>query len=163
MLPQSATHRRDLPALFMRETEITPHELIEPAPLDAACTLLAGSDCPLHEVWYDFGFVTGIDSSNRLGGTPARYPARSHQSKAVTERTGIVDAPHDEVALTGESAARHGPKWRVPDQIWRPLGLCTRTQLLYRLRNWDEEGLLGAKAPSGTVFPKEGRFERAGA
>jgi hypothetical protein len=37
-------------APFMQETEITAHEFIEPATIDDACTLLAGSDCLLHEI-----------------------------------------------------------------------------------------------------------------
>jgi hypothetical protein len=69
---------------------------------------------------------------------------------------------HYGAALTGESVDRLGPKRRVSDRIWRPVGLSMRTQWLYRLQHRDRERSIGAMPASGTAFPKEGRFERAG-
>jgi transcriptional regulator GlxA family with amidase domain len=76
---------------FVQATEITPpHEFIEFARVDAACILLEGSDCPLQEVGYDFGFGTGNVFSNRLGVPPTQYAASFRHSKTITEPTGIA-------------------------------------------------------------------------
>jgi transcriptional regulator GlxA family with amidase domain len=70
---------RSLARHFVLETGTTPHEFVERARIDAARSLLEGSDRALKAVAFDCGFGTPdrmrIVFSERLGVTPAQYRA----------------------------------------------------------------------------------------
>lgn len=74
---------RNLARTFVQEADVTPHEFIERARVDAARMMLEGSDRPLKAVAFDCGFGSTdrmrIVFSTRLGVTPAQYRASFRQ------------------------------------------------------------------------------------
>src|SRR3546814_16912871 len=84
---------RNLARHFVQETEITPHEFVERARIDAARRLLEGSDRALQAVAYDCGFGTAdrmrIVFGARLGVTPAQYRASFRQTGRETWRERV--------------------------------------------------------------------------
>jgi transcriptional regulator GlxA family with amidase domain len=78
---------RNLARHFVQETGITPHEFIERARVDAARSMLEGSDRPLKTVAYDCGFGSAdrmrIVFNARLGVTPAQYRASFRRSEPI--------------------------------------------------------------------------------
>jgi transcriptional regulator GlxA family with amidase domain len=71
---------RNFARVFVQETNVTPHEFIERARVDAARKLLESSDAALKAVAYDCGFGTAdrmrIVFSKRIGVTPMQYRER---------------------------------------------------------------------------------------
>lgn len=70
---------RNLTRHFVQETEITPHEFVIRARIDAARRVLESTDLPLKTVAFDCGFQSAdrmrLVFSERLGLTPAKYRA----------------------------------------------------------------------------------------
>ncbi len=70
---------RNLSRQFVQETEVTPHEFVERARIDAARMRLEGSDAALKAVAFECGFGTAdrmrIVFIARLGVSPAQYRA----------------------------------------------------------------------------------------
>jgi transcriptional regulator GlxA family with amidase domain len=70
---------RNLARHFVQTAGVTPHEFIERARIDAARSMLEGSERPLKAVAFDCGFGSAdrmrIVFSARLGVTPAQYRA----------------------------------------------------------------------------------------
>jgi transcriptional regulator GlxA family with amidase domain len=71
---------RNFARVFVQETNITPHEFVERARVDAARKLLESSDAPLKAVAWDSGFGIAdrmrIVFTRRLGVTPMQYRER---------------------------------------------------------------------------------------
>lgn len=69
----------------MQATEVTPHEFIERARVDAARMMLEGSDRPLKALTFDYGFGSAdrmrIVFSTRLGVTPCSIARASGATK----------------------------------------------------------------------------------
>ncbi|PPK42930.1 helix-turn-helix protein [Trinickia symbiotica] len=78
---------RNFARVFVQETQLTPHEFIERARLDAARQLLEGGDAPLKVVAWESGF--GIADRMRavfakqLGVTPLQYRERFRRKPAI--------------------------------------------------------------------------------
>ncbi len=71
---------RNFARVFVQETNVTPHEFIERARMDAARKLLESSALALKTVAYDCGFGTAdrmrIIFTKRIGATPKQYRER---------------------------------------------------------------------------------------
>ena len=71
---------RNFARIFVQETNVTPHEFVERARMDAARKLLESSDAALKTVAYDCGFGTAdrmrIVFTKRIGATPKQYRER---------------------------------------------------------------------------------------
>jgi transcriptional regulator GlxA family with amidase domain len=71
---------RNFARVFVQETDITPHEFIERARMDAARTLLESTSLALKTIAYDCGFGTAdrmrIVFTKRIGATPKQYRER---------------------------------------------------------------------------------------
>jgi transcriptional regulator GlxA family with amidase domain len=78
---------RNFARVFVQETNVTPHEFIERARLDAARQMLESSDAPLKVVAWDSGF--GIADrmravfAKRLGVTPLQYRERFRRKPSM--------------------------------------------------------------------------------
>ncbi len=79
---------RHLSRHFVQEAEITPHEFVLRARIDAARMVLESTDLPLKTVAFDCGFGTAdrmrLVFRERLGVTPAEYRS-SFQGQTMAE------------------------------------------------------------------------------
>jgi transcriptional regulator GlxA family with amidase domain len=70
----------------VQATGITPHEFIERARVDAARSMLEGSDRPLKAVAFDCGFGSAdrvrIVFTSRIGVTPVQYRASFRRTES---------------------------------------------------------------------------------
>ena len=77
---------RHFARMFVQWTDVTPHEFVERARMDAARNLLESSDTPLKAVAYDCGFSSAdrmrLVFVRRLGVTPNQYRASFRQASA---------------------------------------------------------------------------------
>ncbi|GAB2873796.1 GlxA family transcriptional regulator [Paraburkholderia jirisanensis] len=71
---------RNFARVFVQETQVTPHEFIERARMDAARTQLESTNLALKTIAYDCGFGTAdrmrIVFAKRIGATPKQYRER---------------------------------------------------------------------------------------
>jgi transcriptional regulator GlxA family with amidase domain len=71
---------RNFARVFVQETDVTPHEFIERARMDAARKLLESTSLALKTIAYDCGFGTAdrmrIVFTKRIGATPKQYRER---------------------------------------------------------------------------------------
>ncbi|PQV45601.1 GlxA family transcriptional regulator [Paraburkholderia sp. BL21I4N1] len=75
---------RNFARVFVQETQVTPHEFVERARVDAARKLLESSGAALKTIAYDCGFGTAdrmrIVFTKRIGATPMQYRERFRSS-----------------------------------------------------------------------------------
>ncbi|NYH26301.1 GlxA family transcriptional regulator [Paraburkholderia bryophila] len=75
---------RNFARVFVQETQVTPHEFVERARVDAARKLLESSGAALKAIAYDCGFGTAdrmrIVFTKRIGATPMQYRERFRSS-----------------------------------------------------------------------------------
>jgi transcriptional regulator GlxA family with amidase domain len=78
---------RNFARVFVQETNVTPHEFVERARLDAARQALESSDAPLKVVAWDSGFGNAdrmrIVFVKRLGVTPQQYRERFRREPSM--------------------------------------------------------------------------------